>query len=975
MSDRPNFPQMEEEILKNWEAEQIFEKTLAKASPKGRFVFFEGPPTANGKPGIHHVEARAFKDCILRYRTMQGYHVDRKAGWDTHGLPVEIEVEKQLGFTGKKDIEEFGIEPFNAKCRESVWKYLEEWQSITKRIGFWLDLVKPYVTYRSEYVESLWWIIKQIWDKGLLYQDYKVVPHCPRCVTSLSSHELAQGYKEVDDQSVYVKFVVENEDKSFFLVWTTTPWTLPSNVALAVGEKVLYSQIQLKETGEKFILASSLLSKVSEEFEILWEKSGSELVGTKYLPLYQTLESNLQTDRWPNAYKVYSADFVSTTDGTGIVHIAPAYGEDDSRLGDENKLPFLFTVDQTGTVISEKSPGNGKFMKKADEDVKAELLSRGLLYKEETYKHTYPFCWRCKAPLLYFAKNSWYIKMSSLREKLLEGNNDIHWEPDYIKEGRFGDWLREVKDWSFSRERYWGTPLPVWICECGEKSCIGSFEELESKAISPSQLRGRGQGGEGFDPHRPFVDDILIKCDKCGGQMKRVPEVCDVWFDSGCMPFAQWHYPFENKEKIDNNEAYPADYISEAIDQTRGWFYTLLAVATLLGKERPYKNVICLGHVLDTKGKKMSKSIGNIVDPISTIDQFGADAVRWYMYSINQPGDSKRFDLKALDEMVKKVFMILWNVMTFYELYANQPNPTNPTPPSRGGGGPGVGVSKNVLDRWVLARLNQLVKESSEQLDGFKVTEPVRAIGDFINDLSTWFVRRSRDRFKGKDEADKAAALATLRECLITISKMMAPFAPFLSEAIYLRMLGGQSSVHLDTWPTVDETLLDEKLLERMARSRSIVSKILEKRSETGRAVRQPLASATVWLPEGELDEELINIIKDEVNIKAVIIEKGDYNVELDVNLTPELLREGMSRDIIRRINELRKNNKLTIENRIELYFESPDAEAQTMIKEFEDAVKNGTLSSSLRTTGDRPEICETVRINECEVTVGFVVV
>ncbi|MFH1088850.1 MAG: isoleucine--tRNA ligase [Candidatus Uhrbacteria bacterium] len=972
MSDRPNFPQMEEEILKNWEAEQIFEKTLTKASPKGRFVFFEGPPTANGKPGIHHVEARAFKDCILRYRTMQGYHVDRKAGWDTHGLPVEIEVEKQLGFTGKKDIEEFGIEPFNAKCRESVWKYLEEWQSITKRIGFWLDLEKPYVTYHSEYVESLWWIIKQIWDKGLLYQDYKVVPHCPRCGTSLSSHELAQGYKDVEDPAVYIKFKVtkfadgsEPKEPEFLVAWTTTPWTLPANVALAVGTNMTY--VKAKHKGENLWLAKSRVEAATKgEYETIEEKEGSQLVNMEYEPLYDFTKKKMvgTTEEKKRAWYVVPADFVSLDDGSGIVHTAVMYGVEDFELGQKIGLPKIHLVGLDGKMTDDCGAFAGLFVKDADPKVMEDLTARGLLLAQEKIKHSYPFCWRCKSPLVYYAKDSWYIRMSSLRDKLIAGNNDIHWEPDYIKEGRFGEWLREVKDWSFSRERYWGTPLPVWICDCGEKSCIGSFEELESKAISPSQLRGRGQGGGGFDPHRPFVDDVLIKCDKCGGQMKRVPEVCDVWFDSGCMPFAQWHYPFENKEKIDNNEAYPADYISEAIDQTRGWFYTLLAVATLLGKERPYKNVICLGHVLDTKGKKMSKSIGNIVDPVSTIDQFGADAVRWYMYSINQPGDSKRFDLKTLDEMVKKVFMILWNVMTFYELYAGEERELK-----------GGKEKENVLDRWVLARLNQLVKESSEQLDGFKVTEPVRAIGDFINDLSTWFVRRSRDRFKGKDEADKAAALATLRECLITVAKMMAPFAPFLSEAIYLRMLGGQPSVHLDAWPIVDETLLDEKLLDRMARSRSIVSKILEKRSETGRAVRQPLASATVWLPEGELDEELINIIKDEVNIKAVVIEKGDYNVELDVNLTPELLREGMSRDIIRRINELRKNNKLTIENRIELYFESPDVEAQTMIKEFEDAVKNGTLSSSLRTTGDRPEICETVRINECEVTVGFTVV
>jgi len=952
MSDRPNFPQIEEELLKNWEAEKIFEQTLAKEAPKGRFVFFEGPPTANGRPGIHHVEARAFKDCILRYRTMQGFLVDRKAGWDTHGLPVEIEVEKQLGFSGKKDIENFGIEPFNKKCRESVWKYLEDWQKITKRIGFWLDLEKPYVTYHSEYVESLWWIIKQIWDKGLLYQDYKVVPHCPRCVTSLSSHELAQGYKDVDEESVYVKFKISGEENGYFLVWTTTPWTLPSNVALAIGENIPYSQIKLA-SGEKMILATALLSKVKESFETVWEKNGSELVGTKYEPLYQTLDDS--SERKDNAYKVYAADFVSVSDGSGIVHIAPAYGEDDSRLGDQNKLPVLFTVDQTGHVSSEKSPGFGKFMKEADVDVKKDLTDRGLLYKAEMYTHTYPFCWRCKSPLLYFAKFSWYIRMSSLRDKLIEGNENIHWEPDYIKEGRFGDWLREIKDWSFSRERYWGTPLPVWICPCGQKNCIGSFEELKARATTPM--------AEPFDPHRPFVDDVLIKCDSCGESMKRVPEVCDVWFDSGCMPFAQWHYPFENKEKIDNNEAYPADYISEAIDQTRGWFYTLLAVATLLGKERPYKNVICLGHVLDAKGKKMSKSIGNIVDPVETIDKYGADAVRWYMYSINQPGDSKRFDLKALDEMVKKVFMILWNIMTFYELYQGKERELK-----------GSEGKENVLDRWVLARLNQLVKESTEQLDNYKITETVRGIADFINDLSTWFVRRSRDRFKGADEADKAAAISTLRECIIGITKLMAPFTPFLSDAIYTRLIGGKASVHLDEWPVVDTNLLDEKLLDRMARARSVVSKILEARATSGRPVRQPLASATVWLPEGELDVELVEIIKDEVNVKNIVIEKGEYNVELDVNLTPELLREGMSRELIRRINDMRKNNKLTIEDRIEVYFESADAEAQKMLEEHGESIRVGTLANNLRTTGDRPEICESLRINECDVVVGFVV-
>jgi len=981
MTDRPNFPQMEEELLKNWEAEKIFEKTIAKDAPKGRFVFFEGPPTANGKPGIHHVEARAFKDCILRYRTMQGYFVDRKAGWDTHGLPVEIEVEKQLGFSGKKDIENFGIEPFNKKCRESVWKYLEEWRSITKRIGFWLDLEKPYVTYHSEYVESLWWIIKQIWDKGLLYQDYKVVPYCPRCGTSLSSHEVAQGYKEVEDPAIYIKFKVTKLvdgsapiEPEFLVAWTTTPWTLPANVALAVGVDMTY--VKVKNNGVYLWVAKSRVEEVTQgDYEIVDEKEGAHLVGMEYEPLYDFTKKKMVGTAEENkrAWYVVPADFVSLDDGSGIVHTAVMYGIEDFELGQKLGLPKIHLVGLDGKMTDDCGQFAGLFVKDADPKITEDLTVRGLILAQEKIKHTYPFCWRCKSPLIYYAKDSWYIRMSSLRDKLIEGNDNINWEPDYIKEGRFGEWLREIKDWAFSRERFWGTPLPIWVCGCGEKTCIGSFEELRTRATDSLPF-GEGRGEvEVFDPHRPFVDDILIKCEKCGGQMKRVPDVCDVWFDSGCMPFAQWHYPFENKEKIDPTSpgsegqatAYPADYISEAIDQTRGWFYTLLAVATLLGKERPYKNVICLGLMQDAKGKKMSKSIGNVVDPVETVNKYGADAVRWYMYSINQPGDSKRFDLKSLDEMVKKVFMILWNVMTFYELYEGTGRQSSPF----GGGKEGVGV----LDRWVLARLNQLIKESTEQLDNYKITEPVRAIADFINDLSTWFVRRSRDRFKGADEADKAAAISTLRECLLGITKLMAPFAPFLADAIYLRLNGGRASVHLEDWPTAEVELIDEKLLDRMARARSVVSKILEKRAESGRPVRQPLASATVWLPEGELDAELIEIIKNEVNVKIIVIEKGEYNVELDVNLTPELLREGMARDMIRRINEMRKNNKLTIEDRIEIYFESADVEAQKMIKEHSETIKTGTLATGLRTTGERPEICEAFRINECDVIIGFI--
>jgi isoleucyl-tRNA synthetase len=969
MSERPNFPQLEEELLKNWEANKIFEQTLSKPSPKGRFVFFEGPPTANGRPGIHHVEARAFKDCILRFRTMQGYLVDRKAGWDTHGLPVEIEVEKQLGFSGKKDIEEFGIEPFNKKCRESVWKYLEDWKKITKRIGFWLDLEKPYVTYHSEYVESLWWIIKQIWDKGLLYQDYKVVPHCPRCGTSLSSHELAQGYKEVEDPAVYIKFKItklidgsEPKEPEYLVAWTTTPWTLPANVALAVGENIPY--VKVKNNGVYLWVAKSRVEEATQgDYEVVDEKIGAELIGTEYEPLFDFSKNKMAgtEEGKKKAWYVVPADFVSLEDGSGIVHTAVMYGVEDFELGQKVGLPKNHLVELDGTMGKECGEFAGMFVKDADPKIMENLESRGLILAREKIKHTYPFCWRCKSPLIYYAKDSWYIRMSELRDKLIDENDHINWEPDYIKEGRFGEWLREVKDWSFSRERYWGTPLPIWNCEaCGEKTCVGSFDELQNRSNSFLPF-GEGQGRE-VDPHRPYVDDVKLKC-SCGGEMKRVPEVCDVWFDSGCMPFAQWHYPFENKEKIDDGLAYPADYISEAIDQTRGWFYTLLAVSTLLGKERPYKNVICLGHVLDAQGKKMSKSVGNVIDPVETINKYGADAVRWYMFSINQPGDSKRFDLKALDEMIKKVFMIFWNVVTFYELYRDVGANGSPM------------RSEHVLDRWILARLNKLFKDSTEQLENFKITEPVRGIADFINDLSTWFVRRSRDRFKGQDEADKAAAVATLRECILGVTKLMAPFAPFLSDAIYLRLNGGKASVHLEDWPAVDESLIDEKLLDRMARARSVVSKILERRTESGRAIRQPLASATVWLPEGELDAELVEIIKDEVNVKTIVMEKGEYNVELDVNLTPELLREGMVRDIVRRINEMRKNNKLTIEDRIELYFESTDEEAKKMLSEHEETIRIGTLANNIRTTGERPETVESFRLNECDVVVGFKVI
>jgi len=965
---RPNFPEEEKRILAYWEENDIFQKTLEKDAPKGPFVFFEGPPTANGKPGIHHAETRAFKDCVPRFKTMQGYHVDRKAGWDTHGLPVELEVEKQLGFTGKAQIEEFGIEKFNALCKESVWKYKEDWETFTKRLGFWLDFENAYITYKPEYVESLWWVVKQIWDKGLLYKDYRVTPHCPRCGTSLSSHELSQGYKDVKDLSVTAKFELAGEPGTFILAWTTTPWTLPGNVGLAVGKDLDY--VKVKVGSEYYWLAKNRLAEVVKDGgEVVEEGKGEMLVGKQYVPLYDFLGKIVSGENKEKleqkAYRVYAADFVTTEDGTGVVHTAVMYGADDFELGNQVGLPKEHLVNLDGTFMEGTDFLAGRFVK--DEQVAVDIIKdlahRGLLFAKSKYEHSYPHCWRCKTPVIYYAKDSWYIRMSELREELLKQNESIHWEPAHIQDGRFGEWLREVKDWAFSRERYWGTPLPIWECqECDNRMCIGSFEELREKAIQeiPPLAKGGlgGVAGE-FDPHRPFVDEIDVTCDACGGAASRVRDVCDVWFDSGCMPYAQWHYPFENKEKVDSGEAFPADYISEAIDQTRGWFYTLLAVSTLLGKERPFKNVICLGHVLDAEGKKMSKSLGNIVEPMEMMEKYGADAIRWYMYAINQPGEGKRFDEKTLQDMIRKNFTILMNVVNFYEMYAGDLAREMPE-------------RTNVLDRWILSRLAELTKEVTERMESYKILEAVRAIGDFINELSTWYVRRSRDRFKGDDEADKQAALHTLKETLSVLSKLMAPFTPFLSETVYGRVDAGKESVHLEDWPLVEEQMFDEKLLEDMKLTRQVVSMALERRADGKMNVRQPLSSLTVTIPSGELDETFVELIEDEVNVKSVAVEKGEYAAELDLELTPELRREGAVREMVRRLNAMRKDAGLTIEDRIELYIDSSDEEINRAIEEHRDSLLSGTLATDMRSTGDAPENTEELTVHNMQVKIGF---
>jgi isoleucyl-tRNA synthetase len=937
---KPNFPKMEKEVLKFWEKESIFEKTLKKTKDGKSFVFFEGPPTANGKPGIHHVLARAYKDIILRYKTMQGFFVERKAGWDTHGLPVELQVEKELKISGKPEIDKYGVEKFNKKCRESVWKYKKEWEEMTKRIGFWLDLDHPYITYENDYIESLWWIIKQAWDKGLLYKGHKVVPHCPRCGTALSSHEVALGYKEVTENSVYIKFKVIGQENTFILSWTTTPWTLPGNVALAVGEEIEY--VKVKQDKEEYIFAKAVVERLEGKYKVIEEMKGKDLIGLEYEPLF-----DIKSLRSDNAYKVYTADFVNTEEGTGVVHTAVMYGEDDYQLGEKVGLPKHHTVDENGNFTKDVEKWAGKFVKDKDVEkgIVADLQERGLLYKEEMYKHDYPFCWRCYTPLLYYAKDSWFIRMSQLKNQLIKNNEDINWVPGYIKHGRFGEWLNELKDWAFSRERYWGTPLPIWECDkCGERKCIGSVEELKAKSLQSTDY------GRRLDLHRPFVDNIKLKC-KCGGIMKRVKEVIDAWFDSGSMPFAQWNYPFENKKRIDNGISFPAQYISEGIDQTRGWFYTLLAVSTLLDKGAPYKNIICLNLILDSKGQKMSKSKGNIVDPFEMMDKYGADTLRWHFFTMNQPGDTKLFDEKQLADVVRKNWMILWNVLSFWKMYSQSTDHKQRIT---------VPLSKHVLDCWVIAELQLIIKNVTKHLDNYQVTEAGRLIGNFINELSTWYLRRSRSRFKQKGE-DKQHALKTLQYIIIELAKLLAPFAPFVAESLFREASGPKSkqkSVHLADWPKFDAKLFDEKIIDSMQVVRQAVELGHSLRKEHQIKVRQPLAQFVIL--NTSLNSEFIELIKEEVNVQEVIqakkvsisnefVTKGNsvITVALDITITDELKEQGIIREMVRHINAMRKDARLTINDTITVYYEIADKELDGIFQHYQKEVVREVIATS----------------------------
>jgi isoleucyl-tRNA synthetase len=849
-----NFPKLEENILHWWEKNDIFHKSLKMRQGAPRYIFYEGPPTANGLPGIHHALARTIKDTICRYKTMKNFLVERKAGWDTHGLPVEISVEQQLKLKSKEEIEKYGIENFNNKCKESVFSYKKEWDEFTRKLGYWLDLDNPYITYTNDYIETVWWILKKFHDKRLLYKGYKIVPWCPRCGTALSSHEVAQGYKDVTDPSIYVKIKLKDEPNTYFLVWTTTPWTLISNVAVALAPDEIYAKVKHKE--QNLILSKSLLRVLDGDYEIINEKPGREYEYTKYEPLFPYVK-----DEANNGYYATTADFVTMEEGTGIVHIAPAFGADDYELGLKYKLPVLQAVNTKGNFIDKVTPWAGKFVKQADPQINSDLEKRGLLYKYEDYTHTYPFCWRCETPLLYYARDSWFIRTTSFKDKMLEANNKIEWFPPEIGSGRFGEWLENNVDWALSRERYWGTPLPIWICQsCGKETAIGSVEQLKKMAIElPGEL----------DLHRPYVDSITLKCSSCGGKMVRVKEVIDAWFDSGSMPYGQIHYPFENKDIFDE-KFFPAEFIAEALDQTRGWFYSMLAISIFVSGKSSYKRCIVNNMVLDIEGKKMSKHLGNVVDPKQLFAKYGADVLRWYLMSGSQISLPKRFDENGAVEVLRKYFSTLQNSYSFFALYASidKFDPLNQHP-----------VDLPFIDTWLISRLNGLVKNCNESYENFDFTRTTRLLSNFvINELSNWWIKCSRKRFWGAEMSDdKLSAYHVLFNALITVSKLMAPISPFLAEDIYLRLTenlnGFAKSVHHCDFPISDESKINKELDYNMATAENIVRLGRAARKEANIKVRQPLSRLIVinekGIPPAGL-ENLQGIILEELNIKNI---------------------------------------------------------------------------------------------------------
>ena len=843
-----NFVKTEEEVARFWKENKIFEKTNENAEGKPSFTFYDGPPTANGKPHIGHILTRVMKDIIPRFKTMKGYSVLRIAGWDTHGLPVELEVEKSLGIDGKQDIEKFGIEPFIKKCKESVWKYKSEWERMSDRVGYWVDMEHPYVTYDDNYIESVWWSLKKMYDAGLIYKGHKIVPYCPRCGTALSSHEVAQGYKDVKETSVFVLFPVKGEQNTYFLAWTTTPWTLPSNVALCMNPEENYARVR---SGDKtYILAENLVAGLFTEYEILDVRKGKEYEGCEYEPLFSYASPDQK------AWYVTCDGYVTLTDGSGVVHIAPAFGEDDARVGRKYGLPFVQLVDERGRFVEGCGALTGLFAKDADKSIIKDLKSRGLLFRELEFEHSYPFCWRCDTPLLYYARSSYFIKMTEVRDRLLANNASVNWIPAAIGSGRMGNFLENVIDWGISRDRYWGTPLPVWVCDkCGKTHCIGSRQELKELT------------GKVVELHRPYIDECTYSCE-CGGTMRRTPEVIDCWYDSGSMPFAQHHYPFENKEKFEKN--FPAQFISEAVDQTRGWFYTLLAISTVLFDKAPFENCIVLGHVNDENGIKMSKHKGNVVDPWSVLDKQGADAVRWYFYTSSAPYIPSRFSAKNVDETQRKFMGTLWNTYAFFVLYADIDN-FDPTRVKLGD------CTLSLMDKWLLSRLNSLIKATDADLERYEITDSARRIQNFVDELSNWYVRRGRERYWGKEQtADKTAAYATLYHTLVTLAKLLAPYVPFVSENIYQNLVRGFDkdaplSVHLCAYPQADESRIDSALEADMETVQEIVVLGRSCRSTANVKNRQPLGKM-FFKSEREtvLSEDSEAIIADELNVKTL---------------------------------------------------------------------------------------------------------
>ncbi|MFQ9297362.1 MAG: isoleucine--tRNA ligase [Clostridia bacterium] len=1018
---------MEKEVAELWKEKDIVKKNFNKNEGKKYFMFYDGPPTANGMPHVGHIETRVMKDIIPRYKVMKGYYVPRKAGWDTHGLPVELEIEKKLGISGKEQIEDYGVEKFVKECKDSVFQYVHIWEKMTNQVGYWVDMEHPYVTYHNDYIESVWWALKELWKKGLLYEGHKVMPYCPRCGTALSSHEVAQGYKDVKDLTCIAKFKVKGKENTYILAWTTTPWTLPSNLALCVNKTYTYAEVKVNAGTEEepkyenYILAKDLISSVlkDKEYELVKEFKGEELLGTEYEQLMPFAKPE------GKAYVVIHGDYVTLTDGTGIVHIAPAYGEDDSLVAKQNDIAFVNLVDKSGKFVKEVEPWAGRFVRDCNEDICKWLNEQNKLFSKEKHLHSYPHCWRCDTPLLYYPKESWFVKMSSLRDELVANNNKVNWYPDTIRTGRFGKFLENVIDWGISRDRYWGTPLPVWKCDCGHLECIGSIEELKEKAVNcPDDI----------ELHKPYIDNVHLKCPDCGKEMTRFKEVIDCWFDSGSMPFAQLHYPFENKDLFEKE--FPAGFISEAVDQTRGWFYTLTAIGTALFGRSPFENCIVLGHVLDGKGQKMSKSKKNGVDPFLLLDTVGADATRWHFYTCSAPWLPTRLSLENVQETQRGFLATLWNVYSFYVLYAeiDKFNPLNYKDFK----------SENVMDKWIISELNTLVKEVDEKLEKYDITGSANQIEAFTDRLSNWYVRRNRERFWGTELTDdKIGAYVTLYRVLVTLSKISAPFIPFMTEEIYQNLVVGldrdaEESIHLCSWPEVNEAEVDKKLEEEMDLAYTIVKLGRSARNSVNIKNRQPLSKMLISVKN--LPEYYSDIVKEELNVKEVVLGAdmknyvdfeikpnlpvlgkeygrlipqikqkiaefnqmelatkveaenieyieigevqiplskdnllvtmqgkdgfafsgtGEIGVVIETEITPELREEGYLREILSKVQNMRKDSGFEVMDNINLYVGENET-LEAVVKKYEDVIKHDTLAKDVLYNVDGKEYVST---------------